>query len=88
MSLFRDQAIKLIEELSEFFKKPKVSEISNKKLLTEAELALYFGRRKTWTSDLRKKGVLMERKHYHYINDLVMYNRKEIEKEIISNTLR
>lgn len=88
MNLLRDQVIKLVKELIQFFKKPKISVISNKRLLTEAELALYLGRSESWTSNLRKKGVLMEKKHFHYINDLVMYNREEIEKEIISNSLR
>jgi len=88
VSLLRDQAIKLVGELYQFFDKPKISVISTKKLLTESELALYFRRGKTWTSGLRTKGVLMEKKHYHYIDGLIMYDREEIEKAIISNSLR
>ena len=30
----------------------------------------------------------MEKIHYHYIDGLIMYNREEIEKAIISNSLR
>ena len=88
LSLLRDQAIKLVKKLNEFFDKPKISDISKKQLLTEKELALYFDRKKTWTYQLRKKGVLMEKIHYHYIDGLIMYNREEIEKAIISNSLR
>lgn len=88
MSLLRDQAIKLVKKIDEFFDKPKISVISTKRLLTESELALYFRRGKTWTSELRTQGVLMEKIHYHYIDGLVMYNREEIEKAIISNSLR
>ncbi len=88
VSLLRDQAIKLVKKLNEFFDKPKISDISKKQLLTEKELALYFDRKKTWTYQLRKKGVLMEKIHYHYIDGLIMYNREEIEKAIISNSLR
>ena len=88
MNLLRDQAIKLVKKLNEFFDKPKISDISKKQLLTEKELALYFDRKKTWTYQLRKKGVLMEKIHYHYIDGLIMYNREEIEKAIISNSLR
>lgn len=88
LNLLRGQAIKLVKKLDEFFDKPKISDISKKRLLTERELALYFDRKKTWTYQLRKKGVLMEKKHYHYIDGLIMYNREEIEKAIISNSLR
>nr|WP_316721003.1 hypothetical protein [Sulfurospirillum sp. 'SP'] len=88
LNLLCDQAIKLVGVLYRFFDKPRISDISNKKLLTESELALYFGRRKTWTSELRTQGVLMEKIHYHYIDGLIMYNREEIEKAIISNSLR
>ena len=88
LSLLRDQAIKLVEELYEFFDNPKISVITHKRLLTTSELALYFGRSESWVAKIRKKGVLMEKKHYYRISGLIMYDREEIEKAIISNSLR
>lgn len=88
VSLLRDQVITLLKGLIQFFKKPRISNISDKRLLTEAEFALYLGRCQNDVSKLRKKGVLMDKKHYHYINGLVLYNREEIENDIISNLFR
>ena len=88
LNLLCDQAIKLVEELYEFFDNPKISVITQKRLLTTSELALYFGRSESWVAKIRKKGVLMEKKHYYRISGLIMYDREEIEKAIISNSLR
>ena len=88
MSLLRDQVIKLVKKIDTFLDKPKISVISTKKLLTTSELALYFGRSEGWVAKIRKKGVLMEKKHYYHISGLIMYDREEIEKAIISNSLR
>lgn len=88
VSLLRDQVIKLLKGLSQFLKKPRISNVSDKRLLNETELALYFGRSESWTSQLRKQGVLHDGKHFHYINDLVLYNREVIENDIISNIFR
>lgn len=88
MNLLRDQVMKLLKGLNQFFKKPRISNVSNKRLLNEAEFALYMGRSESWVSNLRKQGVLHDGKHFHYINDLVLYNREEIENDIISNIFR
>ena len=87
VSLSRDQAIELVTVLNEFFDNPAISVISTKKFLTTSELALYFGRSVSWIAKIKKKGLLMEKKHYHRIGGLIMYNREEIEKAIISNSL-
>jgi len=87
MGLFFDQAIKFFGSVTSYFKKPMLSEISNKRLLTEAELALYFGRKSNWTSDLRKKGVLMEKKHYFDFHGLILYSIEDIVNDIMSGTL-
>ena len=87
MDLFFDQAIKIFESIKKFFKKPTIIEISTKRLLTEAELALYFGRGSTWTSDLRKKGVFMEKKHYFDFHGLILYSLEDIVNDIMSGTL-
>jgi hypothetical protein len=88
VSLLRDQVIKLLESSIELFKKPRISNISDKRLLNETEFALYLGRSESWASNLRKQGVLMDKKHYHHINGLVLYNREEIENDIIANLFR
>ncbi|MEW5831683.1 MAG: hypothetical protein AB1763_02470 [Campylobacterota bacterium] len=88
MDLLHDQVVQLIGSSIELSEKLIISNGLNKPLLTETELALYFGRSKNWTYQLRNKGVLHEGIHYHYINGLVLYNREKIENDIVSNNFR
>lgn len=88
VGLLHDQVIKLFQGLSQFLKKPRISNIAGKRLLTEAEFALYLGRSQSDAYKLRKEGVLHDGKHYHFIGGLVLYNREEIENDIIANLFR
>ena len=88
MSEFTNHAINFFTKFTKIFKKIRVSDISTKKLLTEEEFALYLGRSPSWVYDrLRKKGVLMEHKHYFDVCGVILYLREQIEQDIISCSL-
>ena len=82
-----DQAVTLIEKVDELSNLVRLKPISNKKLLVESELAFYFNRSTQWTRKLRKKGVLMKNKHFYNFNGLILYNREQIESDIILGTI-
>ncbi len=88
MSEFTNHAINFFIKFTKIFKRIKISDVSSKNLLTEEEFALYIGRSPGWVYDrLRKKGVLMEHKHYFDVCGVILYLREQIEQDIISCSL-
>lgn len=71
-----------------FLARPYIYEVSQKRLLTRLELAIYFGRSTSWVRDrIDKGGVLMINIHFYDFCGVILYNREQIEADIISGSI-
>jgi len=75
--------------IKKYLDKSDYYKVTQKKYLTELELATYFGRSTRWVYEkLRKGGVLMENKHFFDICGVILYDIKKIEADIESGSIK
>ena len=69
--------------------RPRITEVSNKKLLTKKELAIYFDRSNSWVySNVDKGGTLMNGVHIFKFCGVTVYDREQIEADIKSGSIK
>ena len=83
--------VEFFNQVENFFEKSSYYKVTNKKYLTEKELATYFGRSTRWVYEkLRKKegGVLMKERHFFEFQGVTLYDIRQIERDIKSGFIK
>jgi len=69
--------------------RPQIIEISNKRLLTRQEFAVFFGRSTGWVyTNVEKGGTLVKGVHVFEFCGVTLYDREQIETDIISGLIK
>lgn len=72
-----------------FLSRPYLYEVSQKRLLTSLEFAIYFGRSQSWVRDrVNKGGGLVKNVHVFNFCGVTLYHRERIETDILSGLIK
>lgn len=89
MRKFYRHIVDFFSVITKYLVRPRITEVSNKKLLTKKELANYFDRSISWIyTNVEKGGALMNGVHIFEFCGVTVYDIEKIETDIKSGSIK
>lgn len=89
MGKFSSHIVDFFQVITKYLVRSRITEVSNKQLLTKKEFAIYFDRSYSWVyTNVEKGGTLIKGVHVFDFCGVTLYDKEQIEADIKSGSLK